>query len=69
MIPAKIRPVKMWGVARETIRTPYLIPSSIQLTRTEAIAAIVPSGGNWSWKKLYRQGFRAVKLSAAVVDQ
>jgi len=63
------KPLKMWGILVRANRrsAPWIIPSSVQMTRAAAIASVVPKGGGWIWRKMYRMGSRAVRLNVEMI--
>jgi len=62
---AKLKPVKMWAVARMGIRSPWILPGSVRKTRMDAISAFI-FDGEWStWERAYDRGFRVVRVTAS----
>ena len=56
--------MKAWGILSPLMsKEPWIIPSSVRYSRGEAQKGIVETWGlDWTWKKLYRMGFRAVRV-------
>ena len=56
---------KGWAIVSPTGRKPWIIWTSVKLTRKEAIECALESycpTYRPTWKQLYRQGFRAIKV-------
>jgi hypothetical protein len=41
---------------------------NVSTKRSEAIQSFIGLGVPWSWKYMYRQGYRAVKVNITVLD-
>lgn len=59
---AKLKPIKMWAVARMGIRSPWIIPETVKKTRMEAISDFIFDGPWSTWEQAYDRGFRVVKV-------
>lgn len=65
------KPVMMWGIQglSHPRSAPWIIPLSVKPTRTEAIAMMADNDGEWTWPKMYRRGYRAVRVRVEIVNQ
>lgn len=64
-LPHITKPITMWAIVNGAYKTPWVIPSSVGVTRKESIAK--EASGYNSWRELYRMGFRAVKVEVGVL--
>jgi len=59
----RVKPVKMWAIARMSIRSPWILPGTVRKTRTEAIDAFIFEGMWQVWDDAYKRGFRTVEVT------
>ena len=57
----EIKETTAWAVINPFGRNPWIMTFSLRPTRKQAIEEYVACGTE-SWKKLYRRGFRAIKV-------
>lgn len=57
-----ISPAKGWCIVSPVVR-PHIVGQSFAWTRKDAIEKEVSTfGPNWTWKKLYRSGWRCIRV-------